>query len=88
MRTAAVWTSTSKASLLALVVPTAALGQEAAATSARYLEEIIVTAQKWEQSANTGHVHHRGDRQGASGTFTHVGVFSPLSKHANSRSLT
>jgi hypothetical protein len=53
MRTAAVWTRTSKASLLALVVPTAAPGREAAATSARYLEEIIVTAQKWEQSANT-----------------------------------
>lgn len=53
MRTSAMWTATVEVALLALAMPTATLGQNAAATSAGQLEEIIVTAQKWEQSANT-----------------------------------
>lgn len=40
-------------SLLALAMPATALGQEAATTPAGLIDEIIVTAQKWEQSANT-----------------------------------
>ncbi len=45
-------TKAIEASLLALAIPTA-LGQEAAATSAGEIEQIIVTAAKWEQSADT-----------------------------------
>lgn len=44
---------TSMGLLLALAMPATALGQQAAATSTGLIEEIIVTAQKWEQSANT-----------------------------------
>jgi hypothetical protein len=36
----------------ALAVPTMALGESVAVRSDDYLEEIIVTAQKWEHSAN------------------------------------
>jgi outer membrane receptor protein involved in Fe transport len=48
-----VWTVVAAAALLALAKPTAALGQEAATPSEHQLAEIIVTAEKWEQSANT-----------------------------------
>lgn len=44
---------TSMGMLLALAMPATALGQQGAATSTGLIEEIIVTAQKWEQSANT-----------------------------------
>ena len=47
------WARTVNVSLLAVVIPTAALGQNAAANSAGQIEEITVTAQKREQSANT-----------------------------------
>src|ERR1044072_7823152 len=43
---------TSLGILLALAAPATALAQETAATSG-VIDEIIVTAQKWEQSANT-----------------------------------
>ncbi len=46
-------TRAATACLLALSIPTAALGQGAATSSAGPIEEIIVTAQKREQSANT-----------------------------------
>lgn len=52
MRTSTPWTITAK-TLLLFVTPAAALGQEAAAPSVGAIDEIIVTAQKWEQSANT-----------------------------------
>ena len=52
MRTSALRTKTAKASLLALAIPTAALAQDAA-TSVGQIEDIIVTAQKREQSADT-----------------------------------
>jgi iron complex outermembrane receptor protein len=44
---------TSMGVLLAFAVPATALGQEGAAIPAGVIDEIIVTAQKWEQSANT-----------------------------------
>ncbi len=44
---------TSMGVLLTLAVPAAALGQEGASTQSGIIDEIIVTAQKWEQSANT-----------------------------------
>src|SRR5262245_37117889 len=40
-------------SLLVLAAPTAALGQDLAAMSTGQVEEIVVTAQKREQSANS-----------------------------------
>jgi iron complex outermembrane receptor protein len=52
MSTSAAWSTCASALLVALALPTAVLAQEPD-TSARHLEEIIVTAQKWEQSANT-----------------------------------
>src|SRR4051812_26104533 len=48
-----VWTMTAKVLLLVLSIPTAALAQNAAAVSADEIEQIIVTAQKREQSAST-----------------------------------
>jgi outer membrane cobalamin receptor len=51
MRRSAVWTASAIALLLAMVA-SPALTQESA-LSARSLEEIIVTAHKWEQSAST-----------------------------------
>ncbi len=54
MRTSsAVWLRVSKALTLALALPTVATGQDAASASAGQIEEIVVTAQKREQSANT-----------------------------------
>jgi iron complex outermembrane recepter protein len=50
---AAGWAHVITTAVLALVIPTAVLGQEAARTSAGQIDEILVTAQKWEQSANT-----------------------------------
>src|ERR1041384_3659699 len=44
---------TSMGVLLALAMPATALGQEGAAIPAGVIDEIVVTAQKWEQSANT-----------------------------------
>src|SRR5687767_9597350 len=52
MYTSTPWTKTAK-TLLLLVTPTVALGQEATAPESGRIGEIIVTAQKWEQSANT-----------------------------------
>jgi outer membrane receptor protein involved in Fe transport len=46
-------TKVAHAWLLALALPTAALGQEGGATTSGPIHEIIVTAQKWEQSADT-----------------------------------
>jgi len=51
MLACAVLTRSAKLSLLTLAIPLAALAEETV-TPARYLEEIIVTAHKWEQSAN------------------------------------
>lgn len=53
MRASVVRIRNARAWLAALAVPAAALGQGTAVRSADCLEEIIVTAQKWEQSANT-----------------------------------
>jgi iron complex outermembrane recepter protein len=53
MRTLATRCNVATAVLLALAIPATALGQQAAATSAYQLDEIIVTAEKWEQSADT-----------------------------------
>src|SRR5882672_746992 len=53
MCTSAMWAKSAKASLLALVVPTAALAQNAAPPAPDQIEEITVTAQKTEQAANT-----------------------------------
>lgn len=50
---AAAWTKVTHALLLAFAIPTAALGQAGAATTSGLIHEIIVTAQKWEQSADT-----------------------------------
>ena len=52
MRTSIAWAVTAQVWLLALAVPPAVRGQEPA-TPAYPLEEIIVTAQKWEQAAST-----------------------------------
>jgi outer membrane cobalamin receptor len=52
MRRCAVWIPSASVLLVALARSTLAQAQEAA-PSPRYLEEIVVTAQKWEQSANT-----------------------------------
>ncbi len=49
----AVWLRVPKALTLAFALPTVALGQEAAPASSGQVEEIVVTAQKREQSANT-----------------------------------
>lgn len=46
------WFKAAEVSLLTLALPIATHGQEAAPGSPRPLEEIIVTAQKWEQAAN------------------------------------
>ena len=50
---ASVRTVVAATALLPLALTTAALAQEAATTSAGQIDEIIVTAEKWEQSANT-----------------------------------
>src|SRR6202041_3160383 len=53
MRALATVCNVFTAVLLAPAIPTAALGQQGAATSVIQIDEIIVTAEKWEQSANT-----------------------------------
>jgi outer membrane receptor protein involved in Fe transport len=54
MRTSAsVWTVVAATVPLALALTSAALAQEGAAPSASQIDEIIVTAEKWEQSADT-----------------------------------
>ena len=50
---ASVWTVVAATALLSLALTTAALAQESAAPSVGQIDEIIVTAEKWEQSANT-----------------------------------
>ena len=52
-RPASVRTVVAATALLSLALTTAALAQEGAAPSASQIDEIIVTAEKWEQSANT-----------------------------------
>ena len=53
MRRSATWTKTAEASLLALALPASVLAQNAAALSGDQVEQIVVTAQKTEQAANT-----------------------------------
>src|ERR1700732_3793561 len=53
MRALATVCNVVTAVLLPLAFPLAVLGQEAAATSVNQIDEIIVTAEKWEQSAAT-----------------------------------
>jgi iron complex outermembrane recepter protein len=48
-----VWTKAAKWSPLALALPIATHGQESSFGPGRPVEEIVVTAQKWEQSAST-----------------------------------
>ena len=50
---ASVRTVVAATALLSLALTTAALAQESAAPSVGQIDEIIVTAEKWEQSANT-----------------------------------
>jgi outer membrane receptor protein involved in Fe transport len=52
-RPASVWTVVAATVLLALALTSAVLAQEGAAPSASQIDEIMVTAEKWEQSANT-----------------------------------
>ncbi len=52
-RPASVRTVVAATALLSLALTTAALAQEGAAPSASQIDEIMVTAEKWEQSANT-----------------------------------
>jgi len=52
MRASTLWTGTAK-TLLLLLTPAVTHGQEAGVPLASPIDEIIVTAQKWEQSANT-----------------------------------
>src|SRR5215510_1732422 len=53
MRASSGWASVAKASLLALAIPSVAQAQETPATAEGQVEEVIVTALKREQSANT-----------------------------------
>ena len=53
MRALATVCNVFTAVLLAPAIPTAALGQQGAATSVIQIDEVIVTAEKWEQSADT-----------------------------------
>src|SRR5262245_13373239 len=53
MRASSVWAITARASLLALAIPSVAHAQDAPATAEGQVEEVIVTALKREQSANT-----------------------------------
>jgi hypothetical protein len=53
MRALATVCNVVTAVLLALAIAAAALGQQAAATSVNQIDEIIVSAEKWEQSADT-----------------------------------
>ena len=55
------WTVITVRVLLALDLNTA-LAQEGTAPSASQIEEIIVTAEKWERAASTIGIHHHCHR--------------------------